>query len=145
MAQTKSSPQVTPAPDGLVSVGEHKYLVKRLNTFDQFEIARKLAPVLSMLAMQKDQSTLADRFPQAFCALTAGLDQADMDRINKLVLSAVSREQQGHFVPIYVGGMLAFDDIGMLAMLQLFWAVLEAARLPDFFAGGLSVLENLRT
>jgi hypothetical protein len=145
MAQPKTAtPPVPSNPDSQVTVGGNKYLIKRLNTFEQFEIARKLSPVLAMLAMQTDKNKLAEHFPQAYCALTAGLDPADIERINRLVFGAVLREQQGHFVPVYVSGMLAFNDIDMQGMLELIWAVLDAHRLPDFFTGSLSSLESLR-
>lgn len=139
----EGNPAGVPGPSEVLVSGQ-QYLVRRLSTFDQFEIARKLSPVLSMMALQTDRAKLAQGFPQAFCALTAGLAKEDVEELYRLILGAVLRSQQGQWVPVYVSGQLAFVDIGMADMLNLVWAVLEAHRLVDFFAGGLSVMEGLQ-
>jgi hypothetical protein len=121
----------------------NKYLVRPLNTFDQFEVARKLSPVLALLSSQKDKKKLSEAFPQAFCSLTAHLHKSDIEDIFKLAFSTVSRIQQNQAVPIYTAGQLAFSDIGMKAMLTLLWSVLEVNRLVDFFNGSPSVLDGV--
>ncbi len=123
-----------------MKINGSEYRTTRLSTFQQFDIARRLAPVLTMLALQKDPNKLETSFPQAFCGLTQGMEKPDIDIILSTCLSNVSRIVSGGAVPIYSGGLLAYDDIDLSTMLKLIWIVLVENNLLSFFSGALSDL-----
>ena len=122
-----------------MKIKNFEYKTTKLNTFQQFDIARKMAPVLTFLALQKDAKTLERGFATAFCGLTQDMNKPDMDSILATCLSEVTREvAPGTYAKVFVSGVLAYDDIDLQTMLKLIWHVLVENNLIDFFSDALS-------
>ena len=118
-----------------MKIKNFEYKTTKLNTFQQFDIARKMAPVLTFLALQKDAKTLERGFATAFCGLTQDMNKPDMDSILATCLSEVTREvAPGTYAKVFVSGVLAYDDIDLQTMLKLIWHVLVENNLIDFFS-----------
>lgn len=118
-----------------MKIKDKEYHLRNLNTFEHFELARKLAPVLTLLSMQKDKALLKQGFAQSFVSLVGELRKEDMDIVLATCLTGVTREDQnGGVQPIYVSGQLMFTDIDLNTMMDIIWEVLLKARLLDFFA-----------
>jgi len=117
------------------------YSTRRMNAFEQFSIARRFADVLTVLAMAPDRARIKQRFPQAFCALTSRLPQAEVQDAIVDCLSFVSRAHEGSLSPIIRDRVIMFSDINesMPLMLELIYAVFEGERLLDFFADPESI------
>jgi hypothetical protein len=114
-------------------VGGHTYRVDPLSTFDQFDIARRVAPIITMLAVQKDRSKLQEGFARAFVSLSSGITREDGQAILTLCMSRVSRQDQVGFAPIMAAGKMMYEDIDMEKMLELLWHVLLLSKIIDFF------------
>lgn len=110
------------------------YSVQKLNALGQFKLARKLAPVLAVLAMGA-RETVKERFSQSFCALTAQMGEGEAEAIVLDCLSTVQRQHENAYSPVVAGGAIMFadiaDDLGLT--LQLVFRALEAQKLIDFF------------
>jgi hypothetical protein len=119
------------------------YQARTLSAMEQFHLGRKLAPVLSFLATNRDKSKLEEVFPRAFTALSGHISDEDMEAVRKSCFGAVSRRQQTGWHQIAPNGILMFSDIDTLpAMLTIILHVLETNGLFDFFAEPLSVLDQ---
>ncbi len=114
-------------------VGGHTYRVEPLNTFDQFDIARRVAPVITMLVLQKDRDKLQEGFARAFVSLSSGITREDGQAILTLCMSRVSRQDKVGFAPVQAAGKMMFEDIDMEQMLELLWHVLLLSKIIDFF------------
>lgn len=123
-------------------VGGHTYRVEPLSTFDSFDIARRVAPVITMLVMQKDRDKLQEGFARAFVSLSSGITREDGQAILTLCMARVSRQDQVGFAPIMVAGKMMYEDIGMEQMLQLLWHVLLLSKIIDFFDVPVSSLKK---
>jgi hypothetical protein len=113
----------------------YEYQFSKLNAFDQYFLARKLSPVLGLLALQNNKEVLSEKFPQAFCALTAQLGEDESREIINRCLDAAQRKQQNAWGPVRVNGSVMYADVveDLSVMLRVVWGVLEANRLVDFF------------
>jgi hypothetical protein len=114
-------------------VDNHTYRVEPLSTFDSFDIARRVAPVITMLVMQKNREKLQEGFARAFVSLSSGITREDGQAILTLCMARVSRQDQVGFAPIMAAGKMMYEDIGMEQLLQLLWHVLLLSKIIDFF------------
>ena len=115
-------------------VGSHSYRADPLSVFDAFDVSRRLSPIFTLFAMQKDRSKIEAGFARAFTTATVGMERVDTESVLRICLSCVSRNQSGAaFAPLMVDGQMMFRDIDMPAMLAIVWKVLEANRIVDFF------------
>jgi hypothetical protein len=125
----------------VITINGYDYQFSKLNAFDQYHLARKLAPVLGLLAMQNNREVLAGKFPQAFCALTAQFTEGDAQDVVNRCLDAAQRKQQNAWGPVRVNGSVMYSDVleDLDVMLKIVWGVLEANLLVDFFTERPSV------
>lgn len=104
-------------------ISGHKYRSDKLDAFQQFHVARKLAPVIGAigpaLGGEGDMSGLAKAI--------AELEQADCDFVLHTCLGAVRREQGGGYAPVFSAAAkrMMFSDINMLEMIQIAIKVIE--------------------
>ena len=119
----------------MATINGYEYQFLKLDAFQQYHLARKLSPVLGLLALQTDREFLADKFPQAFCALTSSFSQEDAQDVLNRCLDAAQRKQQNAWGPVRINGAVMYADVleDMGVMLKIVWGVLEANRLVDFF------------
>lgn len=118
---------------GEFQVGGHTYQVQPLSTFDQFDIARRVSPIITMLVMQKDRDKLKEGFARAFVSLSSGITREDGQAILTLCMAQVLRKDTVGFAKIMVAGKMQYEDIGMQKMLDLLWHVLLISKIIDFF------------
>lgn len=119
-------------------VGGHRYRAEPLDVFQQFNLARRLAPIATVLTAQKDREKLKKGFARAFTALSAGLSDEDSRAILSACLGKVYRNVNGNFAPICPNGIVMLQDFDMGHMLEMVWEVLTRNRLVDFFDVPLS-------
>lgn len=117
-----------------MKIKDKEYFTRKLDAFETFELARRLAPVLAVLSMQKDLALLKRGFAQSFTTLVGQMSRSDIDEIFSTCLIGATREERGRQAPVYVGGKLMFSDIGIDDLLELVWDVIVKAKLIDFFA-----------
>lgn len=125
-------------------VGGHKYRADPLDVFDQFDVARRLAPIVALLTMQKDREKLKKGFARAFVSMASNLPKEDGRAVLTTCLSKVHRSQGGNFAPVCVSGAVMFDDLDLPRSLELVWEVLARNRLIDFFDEPLSTSKGKR-
>lgn len=125
-------------------LGGHKYRADPLDVFDQFDIARRLAPIVTLLTMQKDREKLKAGFARAFVSMSSGMSREDGRALLALCLSKVHRSQSGNYAPVCPAGQVMFDDIDLPRSLELLWEVLARNRIIDFFDEPLSTSKGKR-
>jgi hypothetical protein len=116
-----------------MQVGSHTYQITPLGVFDQFDIARRVAPIITLLVTQKDREKLKAGFARAFVSMAAGISREDGQAILTLCLSCVKRKDHVGFAPISVAGKLQYSDIDLEQSLELLWGVLVESKIIDFF------------
>jgi hypothetical protein len=110
-----------------VEIEGQRYVVDKLDTRTQFHVVRRIAPL--MAARAADGDMLAN-IAKAMGAMT----DADANYVLDACLAKVRRREGDRMAAVIAsGGHLMFDDIDMSAMLRLAYAVLQEAKLPDFF------------
>lgn len=116
-------------------VGEAEYQAAPLNAFDQLHVARKLGSVLIFLGSMKDNPDKTPvNYARAMVAAAAPLGNDEVDWALGACLSIVTRKQPGGWAPIRApGGKLMFEDIDLLAMMEIVWNVLDQNGLISFF------------
>jgi hypothetical protein len=144
----------TPLPNVTrVTVSGKAYIIGKMDVFTQFDVARKMAPVVArsvpMLALIRDvvarNASVTDLIDQVSAAMPmldaiAGMSSQDSAFILASCLKTVSRSLTGGngFVAIInPGGGLQFEDISLPDMMQLVWKVLEV-NLMGFMSGSPS-------
>lgn len=118
-------------------LGDHVYRINKLSVFNQFELARRLSPIMTMLSMQQDKDKLEEVFPTAFAALCEGLTSSDSSYIFNICLSSATMKQGAVFTPIWTDGLPMFEHIDLRLSLSIIFKVLVANNLIDFFAAPL--------
>jgi hypothetical protein len=125
-----------------LDIDAKKYRTGRLTAFQQFHIARKLAPALFALgkAAMKDEGQLSSM--KDFDVLLAfgplvevisKMSEADTEYVLNVCLSTCQRQEGNAWAAVYtIGQRLMFEDIGLQAMLQLTVAVIRE-NLGNFF------------
>lgn len=124
-----------------IEIGDQKYAIRKMDAISQFHIARKLAPIIAAMG---DTLQVEDDGLKAFVPLAeaiAGLPEDDVNAVIDRCLSVVSRSNGAGWSPVWNGAAKRpmFDDIDMVAMLQLVVAVIKDA-LGNFTGGPLSGL-----
>lgn len=126
------------------SVGSHKYKFRPVDALDQFELLRLALPLIPGLSTTAAMSAAlkTDIFGEDGLANAADilgpvaqalklLTRDDINRIFEICLSAVDRQDNGHWVPIWNGTpKLQFADITMPQMAQIAWEVARVGVLP---------------
>ncbi|KFK93467.1 MULTISPECIES: phage tail assembly chaperone [unclassified Serratia (in: enterobacteria)] len=110
-----------------------EYRAVKLDVFDQFRVARKLLPAVAGVfdELKSGEITLAALLPQVADAVAA-MSDADCDAILHPCLSAVARKNGKIWTAVFQDGVMMFDDIDMLGMLELVGNVIRDS-LGDFF------------
>lgn len=114
-------------------VGGHTYRAEPLGIFEQYDIARRLAPIVTLLTMQKDREKLQKGFARAFVSMSSALSREDGQAILASCLGQISRKEASGFAPIQSHGQMMFRDITLEQSLELLWHVLLASNIIDFF------------
>ena len=122
-----------------------RYRAAPLDAFQQFSIARKLAPILLGLSsiemapkVDGAPAPTAERYAKAICAMSSRIPQDDMDASLAIVTASVSRATGIPQAPWTllrepITGKLLFADLDLMGLLQILYFVLKANRLTDFF------------
>lgn len=110
-----------------------EYRLRKLDVFDQFRVSRKLLPVVAGVfeELKSGEITLAALLPQVAEAIAA-MSDADCDAILHPCLSMISRKNGKIWSVVFQDGVMMFDDIDMLSMLELVSHVIRDS-LGDFF------------
>lgn len=107
-----------------------RYSAAKLSVFDQLKVSRKVLPVLAGMlgdfqALRESSqdgnvySTVETVLPKIADAV-AGLSEEDTNAIIFPCLAVVSRRHgKDTWVPVFRDGVLAFDDIDLMSMLQI--------------------------
>ena len=119
-------------------LGDHKYTVGKLDARTQFQIVRRLAPVLSELVPALKTKGNAQDF-EALVPLAgaiAKLSDEDADYCLFGLLKVVYRDQGNGLGtgPVCTGTSLMYQDIDMQKMLQLAWKSMSF-NMSGFFVG----------
>ena len=124
-------------PFVIKTVGDHEYIIGKLNARQQFDVLRRLggASWFFEQATSDDASTGARWIAAILTGSMATLPQADSDFILDSTLACVRRRggQNGAGTPIQVNGRMMFEDITLDEMLELSDLVLQES-LGPFFA-----------
>ena len=125
-------------------IGGHKYRFDPLDVFDQLDVARRLAPIVALLTMQKDREKLKSGFARAFVSMSSGMSREDVRAVLALCLAKVHRNQAGNYAPVCPSGQIMFEDIDLPRSLELLWEVLARNKIIDFFDEPLSTSKGKR-
>lgn len=112
----------------------HNYRIQRLDVFQCYDLASRLAPVCGILAMSKDRAAMIEGFPRALASLTGGMSSDERRNSLHIALAAVSRVEGDSVVPVCVDGVMQYQDIEMTDMLRLVCEVLVVNKIIDFFS-----------
>lgn len=118
-------------------IGGKKYRLPELDIFQEFALASSISPILSLLSLQDDRTKLAEKFPQAFTALTGemGLSRQAKDDIIRLCLSGVTRDENSAFLSVMSpSGQMMYRDMDLRVVLCIIWEILVENKLIDFFS-----------
>ena len=117
-----------------VQVGDHKYLIGKLNAREQYDVFRRLGPSASIFEQELDQVHAPGvRFAGGVYGDMLGrMPQSDSDWILNTCLNVVKRITGATPAPIFVSGRLAYEDIDMGEMLELVDLVIEDNLRPFF-------------
>jgi len=107
-----------------------RYSLAKLSVFDQLKVSRKLLPVLAgMLAdfqslrdasQGGDVASAMETVLPKIADAVAGMSEDDTNAVIYPCLAVVSRRHgKDTWVPVFRDGVLAFDDIDLMTMLQL--------------------------
>lgn len=112
---------------------EQQYRAGKLDVFAQFKVTRKLLPLLAGTIgdLKSGAVTIEGLLPKVADAV-ASMSDEDCNAIMHPCLSVVSRKNGSTWTPIFRDGVLMFDDIDMMAMLQIVGNVVKGS-LGDFF------------
>jgi hypothetical protein len=120
------------------TVNGHEYTSGKLNAKQQFHIVRRLAPVLSGLVGIKDAEDAIGSITNAISSLS----DTDADFVLFGLLSCVERQDaSGGWAKITAGELLMYQDIDLMAMMQI---AVESFKVNfgNFFNGFGSILTD---
>ena len=105
------------------------YRTTKLDVFQQLKVSRKLLPVFAGLvgefstlkeqAVAGNNSTVMESVLPRIADTVAALADDDVNAVIYPCLSVVSRRHEKGWAPVFSQGVLMFDDISMVDMLQL--------------------------
>ena len=122
------------------TIGEHNYRTNRkLDPFEQLDVARKLAPLIAKLASRlafRAASTQEGDDATGFFSLMepviqglAEMQTVDVNHVTQLCVSVVQRQQGQQWAPIWNSAakrlMFNDDSIDAMALLQISWQVIQ--------------------
>lgn len=115
-----------------------KYKSGNLDAFTQTNLVKRLAPVLGgiMTGFTAWKSGEIGKAIGEFAQTLAKIPDADVEYIQKTCLSTVYR-QQAEGLPwakVYNGGVIAFDDVGLLELNEIVFHVVKD-QLQPFISG----------
>jgi len=122
-----------------VELEGHSYRTGRLNTIQQWEIFRRLGPVIPALSAEFREGVEATPGARWLMAGVTGslgaLPQADSDYVLQACLAVVDRRDPntGHWFRVGANGRIMYEDIDLLSLLQLMDLVVQE-NLQNFFA-----------
>lgn len=121
------------------AIGAHHYRAGRLNARQQFDVARRLGYVLTMLGAEKNAEfkPTPENFARIILVTAGQVPQPDMDMALNICLGVVKRKIPGDLGWAAIAtpaGAMMFDDIDMPAMLEMVWRVVSAHRMVDFLS-----------
>jgi hypothetical protein len=120
-------------------IGANDYRAGRLSARQQFDVARRLSFVLTMLGAEKTAEFKAtpENFARIILVTAGQVPQADMDAALTLCLSTVKRKIPGDigWAPLTAPGGALMMDIDMPELLEIVWRVVSAHRMVDFLSG----------
>lgn len=140
-----------------MNVGQHRYMVGRLDAFAQFHVSRRIAPVVPTLlpvlaefSKNEVQAALASAQDaeavdinaftglgtavMPFAEALAQMSDENADYVIKTCLSVVKRVTDGGLSAVVRQGNLMFDDLDLSGLLPLVIAVLRSS-LGNFIQG----------
>jgi hypothetical protein len=131
--------------DGILELAGVEYRISRLNAFDQFDVARAIAPfvpalvpILKAFAAQGDDQQKMDSLiaaSQPFLDTLARMPKADSRMVINTCLSVASRRQGNKWSPLMRDEQLMFSDIDLSTVLPLVVRVIRDSLGP--FIGGM--------
>lgn len=127
-------------------LGERRYKMRKISTFEAMNLARKLVISLGWLSAveqapydEANPEPLERRFAKAMAASLSSLDNADVEFAVNLCLSTVTRLVQGSgWVPVIAAKNTLLDEISLDEMMLIVWHVLKYNGLIDFFSSAPS-------
>lgn len=122
-----------------LTIGAGEYSTRKLNAFQQYHVARHIAPVVVALgqgtlaqlrgnvgASQEGTEDAGLIALEAPLKVLAAMSDADSEYVLKVCLSVVTRKQQGGWARIQAdNGLMLFDDIDLMPMMRLVMAVIR--------------------
>jgi len=125
------------------SIDGQDYQIGRLDAITQFNVARRLAPLVAGIAKAgqlpdlnpSDAGEFMSAIAEPLCRALASLSDDDTDYVIRHTLVAVTRKMATGFAPVLARNTsrLMYDDISMTTMLKLVFEVLKE-NLGDFFS-----------
>ena len=143
-----------------VKVGEHEYMIGRLDLFEASNLSRLCAPILPVLfhevlsrvalevlkSKDSETATPEERITEigqliSICEpvlkAIADMKRADFETVLRTALSCVERKQGKTWAKVMPDGVLAFDDIDVQTCFTLVIHVLSRELRPTIAALGL--------
>lgn len=127
-----------------VIVGQHAYMIDRLDAMQQFHVARRLVPVLAAFSkvgnnfreVQEGSSTSGISMSALLPIAEALQSMTDVDAeyIIKSCLSVVKRSDSGSWQYVCIQGKFVYHDFSMPDMVKLTSEVIME-NMGDFFSG----------
>lgn len=121
-------------------VAGKKYVCAKMDVFKQNHIARKLAPVLLMMAnldVVGEATPTVGAYVHAMMASSGAIADHDMDYAVRSCLSVTARVQPGAAAPAPLldaaGGLMFADIESAPELMEIVYRVLEAHRLTEVF------------
>lgn len=108
-----------------------EYRAAKLTVFDQLKVSRKLLPVLAGVVGDLQQlrdaaaggeagiTNSVDSLLPKIAQVAADMSDEDVNAILHPCLAVVSRRHEKGWVPVFRSGSLMFDDIDLMALLQI--------------------------
>lgn len=120
------------------SVGGQNYKSSKLDVFKQFDIAKRLAPVMSAVAeIARAGDVEVEELVVKIAPVISALPDADTHYIFNSCLDVTQRQQGDRWARVRAPGSggLMFQDIGLPELMQITFNVLK-----EHFAGFFAVL-----
>lgn len=116
--------------------GKNKYRVRRLNAFQQFDIARPLFPVITDIVEAAQSGMKPGDVMRVVGEAIAAMKTEDAHKILKMCLLGAERQSGAGWAAVYLPGpdRMMFEDIGLMEMMTIAMKVIEE-HLKDFFSG----------
>lgn len=126
-----------------LEVDGKEYSTGTLDTFKQFHVARRIAPILAQIGINAARLQELGRLQdsdQGFAAIlgpvsdvVSRMEDKEVEYILHACLAVCKRKQDdGRWAPVFNRGQLMFQDLGMSGMLRLAVTTIRE-NLGDFF------------